>query len=1062
MKAFISLWLLFILSLTSFGQVVLKGKILTETGQPLAGASVRFKSPGTGTFSDKNGDFSLSAASLNDTLLVSFIGYTPIELAISMPRVSPLIISMSPQVREMEEVRVSTGYYQIPAERLTGSFTQIDRETLNRSNSSDILGRLKGVSNSILFDERNEREPKISVRGLSTIYAIQQPLIVLNNFPYEGDIQNINPNDVESISILKDAAAASIWGVRAANGVIVITTKTGPAGKKPELNFHSTFTLGNKPDMYYNPGMSSADFIAAEEFLFNKGFYKGMESDPSHPALTPAVELFIARRDGSLSQTEANAGLAQLAGHNVRDDFGKYVYQNSLSQQYSLDLRGGSEINSYYFSAAYDRNSDYTAALYDRFTLRADQVFSLGRLKLKPSISYSTGTDINGRQGIGNITPGQGMGLFPYARLADEKGNPLPLVKDYRASYVQNAETAGLLNWQYVPLEDYRLQEVRTGQSGLILNMGADYRLSSRFIARMQYQYENSRHSTRDWKGEDSYFARDLINRFTQDDGSGSLTFEVPRGAILDLISTSMASHSGRAQLEYSSSWDKHSLDALAGAELRDISNGGNLYRTYGYSDDGLLSAPVNYNDYFPMYQNAGDYQPIPSGNDFTDQLNRYTAWYVNAAYTYDKRYIISASGRKDASNLFGVKSNQRGVPLWSAGMAWNIHHEQFFSPEWLDLLKLRFTYGYNGNLDRNLSALATIYQFSGNMNNRPYGFIRSYPNPELSWEKISVFNAGLDFGFKNNALSGSLEYYVKQGKNLIGDQPIDPTVGLVSGTIRRNVANMSTRGLDLQLSSWNMNKAFKWNTALLFSYNRNNIESYYMSGTSTALRYLNGGRSIVPVEGKPVYSVFSYPWAGLDPVTGDPMGYLNGNPGKNYSAIASATTVKDLQYHGAALPPVFGALSNTFSYKALSLYINMAYKFGYYFRRQSIFYGQLYTRWYGHQDFAKRWQKPGDEQHTSVPSMVFPASYGRDDFYANSAALIEKGDHIRFQDLKLSYRLQGKNLKAPFNDMELYTNARNLGFIWRANKERLDPDYSGAYLPPSYSISFGLRTKFK
>ena len=1062
MKVFILLFLSTFLALPSIGQQLLQGKIRTETGLPLAGASVRLKNSKSSAVSGQGGSFTINVALQKDTLLVSYVGYQPWEQTVSLPLESPLLITLNALVKELEAVTISTGYYQVPAERVTGSFTQIDQETFNRSNSTDVLGRLKGNASSILFDERNEGKPAISVRGLSTIYAAREPLIVLNNFPYEGDINNINPNDVESVTILKDAAAASIWGVRAANGVIVITTKKGKAGKTPELSFNSTLTLGNKPDVYYNPGLSSTDFIGVEEYLFNQGFYEGMEADPAHPALTPAVELFIARRDGVLSSAEADARLQALGQQNVRDDFNKYVYQNSINQQYALNLTGGTDFNSYYLSAGYDRNAGYTAAVNDRFTVRADQTFSVGeKLKLKPSITYSTTTINSGREGINSIRPEISKTLFPYARLADENGKPLSVLKDLRAGYVQGMESAGLLNWQYVPLENYKSQNIHEKQSNLLLNMGLDYHVSKTLTAKLQYQYENSNNGIREFKGEESYFARDMINRFTQDDGSGSLTFQVPRGGIVDLTSGGMSAQTGRGQVEYTNTWGKHSLDALSGAEIRQIHDDANTHRTYGYIDDGLISAQVNYLEYFPMYHDSGDYQPIPASTDFIDQTNRYTAFYANAAYTFDKRYIVSLSGRKDASNLFGVRSNQKGVPLWSAGVGWNIHHEQFFRAEWLDLLKLRLTYGYNGNLDRNLAAVATIYQLTGNMNNRPYGLMRSFPNPELSWETVGVFNAGIDFGLKNKVLNGSLEYYIKRSNNLIGDQPIDPTVGLMSGTIRRNVAGMVTRGFDLQLHSKNIDRDFKWNTSLLFSYNNNELTDYYTINTLAARTYISSGNNFVPVIGKPVYNVISYPWAGLDPVTGGPRGYLKGEPSSNYRAMRSAIGVADLQQNGSALPRFFGNAANSFSYAGFSLYVNLSYRLGYVFRRESVNYDLLYNKWKGHQDFAERWQKPGDELNTNVPAMVYPAVFGRDEFYTNSSILVEKGDNIRLQNVNLSYRLGGKNLRSMVKDMELYTNAHNLGFIWRSTKSGVDPDFGSGYLPPSFDISFGIRTNF-
>ncbi len=1062
MKTISILLFVMISCLFSFGQDVLRGRVLNESGQPLTGASVMLKKAGYSTSSDGNGDFNLRTANPQDSLYITFVGYTPLTIGVTLPKAEVLVAVLIPASRQLEEVSVSTGYYQVPAERSTGSFTLIDQKTFNRSNTSDVIGRLKGITTSVLFDERNAPEQNISVRGISTIFAGQTPLIVLNNFPYEGNLKDINPNDVENITILKDAAAASIWGVRAANGVIVITTKSGRRNQKPEVGFNSVFTVGNQPDLSYNRGVTSAEFIDVEKFLFDKGFYNGMEKDPARPPLTPAVELLIARRDGKISSSEADAQLAKLAGTNVLNDFDNYFYKNSFNQQYAVSLNGGSEWNTYYFSAGYDKNSSYTSAKYDRLTLRADQVFSIGkRLKLKPGLSYSTGKDINGNPDLGSIVSGSGIGLFPYARFADDEGKPVTLVKDYRASYATGSEGLGLLNWQYKPLEDYKSQEQRINQNALILNMGAEYQLIPGLTAKLQYQYENSSSNVRDWRGINSYYTRDLVNRFTQRNPSGTLRYEVPRGDVLDLISSSTSSHTGRGQLEYNIVKGSHRVDVLGGAEIREIGVNGNAYRTYGYSEDGLSTIPVNYIDQFPMFQNPGAYSPVPKANNFTGQLNRYTAWYANAAYTFDNRYIISGSGRKDASNLFGVKSNQKGVPLWSAGLAWNIHHEEFFNADWLKQLKLRLTYGYNGNLDRNLAAVATIYQLTGNYNNSPYGLIRSYPNPELSWEKIAVFNAGLDFGLKNNRISGSVEYYIKNGNNLIGDQPIDPTVGLLSGTIRRNVADMVTRGVDLQISSLNVNREIQWNSSVIFSYNSNKLKSYYSEGASSAAAYLHGGRGIVPVAGKPVYSVFSYRWAGLDPNTGDPMGYVKGQPVSNYQAISSATTVDDLVYHGSALPPLFGSVMNTFSYKGFSLYLNLTYKFGYYFRRQSILYASLYNRWTGHADYTQRWQKPGDEQHTSIPSRVYPAVSARDDFYTNSSVLIEKGDHIRLQDLNISYRFSGESLKGPLKGMLVFANVRNPGFIWRANKHGLDPDYAATYLPPSYSVSFGVRTGF-
>lgn len=1053
--------LIITICLSSFAQETIRGRVISESGQPLSGATILLKKAGRTSSSDASGEFAINGVYNNDSLYVTFIGYRSITVALSANDSKPLVVVLVSASRQLEEVSVSTGYYQVPPERSTGSFAFIDKETLNRVNTSDIFGRLKGVSPGILFDERNINE-KISVRGISTLFAAQEPLIVLNNFPFEGNIRDINPNDVENITVLKDAAAASIWGVRAANGVIVVTTKKGRADQKPTVNFNSALSIGRQPDLNYNRGITSAEFIEVEKFLFDKGFYLGMEKDPARPPLTPAVEILIARRDGKMSASEADAQLAGLASQDVLQDFDRYFYDDSRSQQYSLSLNGGSDWNTYYVSAGYDRSLTYTSALNERLTLRADQVFSIGsKLKLRPGISFTTGKDAPGKPALGSITSGLTLQLYPYARFADEDGRSLPITKDYRTTYVTGIESSGLLNWQYRPLEDYQFERVNSTQNALILNMGADYEILPGLTAKLQYQFEN-RNSNREALDElDSYATRDLINRFTQTVSPGTLRFIVPRADILDLSSSSMSSHNGRGQLEYNKVKGIHSFDFVGGAEVREVLVEGNSYRTYGYSEDGLTSIPVNYLDQFPMFQNPGERRSVPMSNNFTNQIDRYTSLYSNAAYTFDNRYILSGSTRKDASNLFGVQSNQRGVPLWSVGAAWNIHNEEFFKAPWANQLKLRISYGYNGNLDRNLAAVATMYQVNGNFNSVPYGMIRTYPNPNLGWEKVQVFNAGLDFGLKNNRISGTVEYYIKNGQNLIGDQPVDPTVGVVSGTVRRNAANMLTRGLDLQINSLNIDRRLKWNSSLIFSMNSNELKKYHNEGTSSASAYIHGGRSIIPVVGKPVYSVFSYRSAGLDPNTGDPRGYVDGQTTSNYQAIFTGTSVDDLKFHGSALPTLYGAVANTISYKGFSLYLNLAYKFGYYFSRQSVSYSSLYSRWYGHADYTKRWQKPGDEQHTRVPSMVYPAVSARDEFYLYSSDVIEKGDNIRLQDLNLSYRFPTQGNKGFLNGMLLFTNVRNAGFIWRANKQGLDPDQLGTNLPLSYTLSFGLRKGF-
>ncbi|SEO79464.1 SusC/RagA family TonB-linked outer membrane protein [Mucilaginibacter sp. OK283] len=1062
-KIIITMMVLIGYALPIRAQYIIKGKVIDAvTKQPLQ-ANIKFKLAKYSTVAENDGSFTLGTNVENDTLIVSCLSYFPRIIPIKGHKAAPLLILLEEHLYQVDNVVISTGYYQLPRERITGSVTQVNEKALNTSVSTDIISRLKGVANGISFDERIPDERKLNIRGISTINGDTQPLIVLNNFPYDGDINSINPNDVESITVLKDAAAASIWGVRAANGVIVINTKKGRFNAKQEISFNSNISVEQKPDVYALHTMSSADYIGVEKFLFNNGFYASMEVDPAHPALSPVVEQLIANRDGRLSNDQLNASLNALGKLDVRDQFNKYLYQKSINQQYALNLNGGTATGNYFYSLGYDHNINNLAARYSRFSFRADNNFTIGYLKVNPVISYARTSQQGGRPSYIDITPGSGKGLYPYAQLADASGNAIPITKDYRVGYADSAESKGLLNWRYRPLQDFKERHTQTTGNDLLAGLNLDYGFGKYLTAQIQYQYEWSTNDLSDLYDSSSYYTRDFVNRFTQDDGSGNLSFPIPKGGILYTANNTLKSQSGRFQLKYSNTWDKNDLAILAGTEIRDIRQAGNSHTTYGYNPSGLTSTPVDYTTLFPQYYDPGNFQGIPYRNNFIGLTNRYRSYYANAAYTYDQRYTLSASARKDESNIFGGNANNKGVPLWSAGLSWNLSNERFYPGGVLNYLKMRVTYGFNGNLPQNLTAVASLLQDNGNLNNQPFAIISTYPNPDLRWEKVAVVNAGFDFGSRNNVLTGSVEYYHKKASDLIGRQPIDQTVGIPDGFITRNVADMNANGIDIQLNGKIVDRLFKWTTGLLFNYNKDKVTQYNNSSTIGSF-FINGGLGIAPVVGRPVSSIFSFKWAGLDSQTGDPMGIVNGQPSKDYSAIVYQTELKDLQYNGPATPPYFGNFFNTFSYKGFSLYVNIAYRFGYFFQHPSISYYYLYHNGNGHSDFAARWQHPGDESKTHIPSMpgVDNNSYERDYFYSYSSALVEKGDNIRLQDLNLSYspKLNGWK-RFPIRGLQLYAYARNVGILWKANKAGLDPDYASGYLPPSLTLSFGLKASF-
>ncbi|MCR8560425.1 SusC/RagA family TonB-linked outer membrane protein [Mucilaginibacter sp. BJC16-A38] len=1040
---------------------IITGRVLSRDSLPLTGATVRCGSVAavTGT----NGKFTLMALSADSARLeVSYIGYRRRHITVR-PGI-PVTIVLDPEGNVLQEVVVSTGYQEIPQERATGAFDRINAELFNRGVGADVLSRLDGITTSTLFDKRQDGNPlnALTIRGVSSYDGGNAPLIVVDNFPYQGDISNINPNDVASVTILKDAAAASIWGVRAGNGVIVITTKKGTYNQPVQVSLNSNLTLTAKPDLFYLPQMRSSDFIDVEKVLFGQGFYDGdLGNTFSRPPVSPVVDLLDKARSGGISSFAANQQIDALRDVDVRNDYKKYFYRTGVSQQHALSLSGGSNAASYFFSAGYDK--DLASGIndgFDRVTLKSNNTFRpLKHLEVQAGLQYS-GTNTTGENsfspyGYSELFPAGKSAIYPYARLADAGGNPLAIAKDFNTGFTDTTGGGKLHDWQYRPLQEARLANNHTASHDLLANFGIRYTFGSHFNAEVKYQYENTAGTNRQYYDPASYYVRNLINGYAQPDGSGGYASPVPDGGILDLTENHLEAHDLRGQLNYNNTWGKNEIAAIAGSEIRQDNTLYNSGRTYGYNPGLLTYASVDEVTTFPYYEGIGPDGTIPNNAQFGNLLNRYVSFYANASYTYDRRYTLSASARKDESNLFGVNSNRKGVPLWSAGLAWSASNEAWYHFAVLPYLKLRLTYGYSGNVDNTRSALTTIaYVATNSYTHMPYANVINPPNPDLRWERVGMTNLGIDFGARGGRITGSIDLYLKNSKDLISPSPVDYTTGF--STLYINNAGFRGRGMDLQLNTQNLKGALGWNTAFLFSFNRNTVTAY-KGNVYDASAYVGYGLTLNPVVGRDLYGLYSYRWAGLDPQTGDPRGYLNGAVSKDYTTM-DYNTQGSLQYDGSAVPVYYGALRNTFTWRAFSLSANITYKLGYKFRKTSINYTSLFYNWAGNSDYARRWQKPGDEKTTNVPSMVYPADYDRDQFYTGSEALIGNAGTIRLQDLRLGCQLKQRWL--PFKALLVYAYASNLGIIWRANKWGIDPDY-GAGIPAPKTLSLGLKADY-
>lgn len=1027
-------------------------------GKPIAGASISITGRPILLQSREDGSFE-TECQLNDTLLISASGYLPERLkkGSSLPEK----IVLKPLVKQLDEVLVSTGMQQLPRERATGSFEVIGNKLYNEQTGTNITDRLESIANGLYFDKKTTAgSTKIVIRGLSTIQGVRAPLIVLDDFPYEGDISSINPNDVESITLLKDAAAASIWGTRAGNGVIVITTKKARLNQSLKLELNSNITVGDKPDLFYYDNISSSDFIDAEQYLYGKGYYTSQINSTSKTPLSPVVELLIKKANGSLPAAEADARINALRTQDIRNDFNRYMYTKLVNQQYSLTARGGGSRASYLLSGGYDNNLGNLYEQYKMVSLRLENVFSLGkRVQLSTGIVYANSLAKAGRTALNTASTANGS-LPPYTSMTDGAGNAIPVMKQYRQGYTDTAGGGRLLDWNYYLLDDYTHTDNRTRSNSLLANAGLQIKVLPGLEASVKYRYEQQAADKTIVYDDQSFTARNLVNSFSQlNRSTGVVTYIVPRGGILISSNSRQETHNLRGQLNYHTIFKQHELTAIAGAEIRNAKGNSSSSRSYGYNPVILTYSPVDYVNQYPSYV-SGALGQVPNDQDFGGTVNRFVSFYGNAAYTYKSRYGISVSGRRDASNLFGVGTNEKWTPLWSGGLSWDMSKENWFRFKYISFLKLRATYGVSGNADPSKAGYSVLsYTTSSIYTFLPTATISQFANPDLRWERTAMLNVGLDFKAFNNRLQGSVEYYRKNGKDLLGFEAVDYTA-VATNRLVKNVANMRGSGWDIALNSVNIDRRVQWTSSLNFSTNRDKVTSYLLPNR-TASNYLNGGLTVSAVEGRPVYAVYAYAWAGLDGV-GDPMGYLNGQSSKDYNTLlGTAYPVDSLNYMGPALPRVFGSLGNTVSYTGLSLTVRLSFKAGYYFMRSSINYSNLFGSRQGHADFARRWQQAGDEAFTDVPSMVYPAVSRRDQFYNASEILVEKGDHIRLQYITLNYNLKTALKKLPLNMLELYMTANNLGLLWKANNKGIDPDYPDYGQLPARNYTIGVRANF-
>jgi TonB-linked SusC/RagA family outer membrane protein len=1043
------------------------GQVTDSAGTPLIGASIRVKNGKMLAVTNATGEFSIKNIEIGTTLVISYISYLPRELTISRENADKISIVLQAITGKLNEITVSTGYQTIPKERATGSYGVITSKDIEKRMAPDLLERIEGDVPGLLVTvgqpDRSliPNRDQFTIRGTSTINANKTPLIVLNGFPTELDLVNINPDDVESITVLKDAAAASIWGIRAANGVLVIQTKVGKFNSPTQVNYSSIFTFSASPRLNYLPVLQSADYLSFEKELVNKGILP-LASSPLvlfPPPTSAGTQLAIDLKAGRITQAQYDQQAQQLSQNNVFDQYSKYILRNAFSQQHNISISGGSENSRSYLSGSYSNElANAVNNSGQRLTVNFNNETRItNKLTVTNNIEVTILQDINNGIGLAGLEPGSNT-LLPYEQIVNSSGASNNFYYRAKKSSLDSLQAKGFLPWTYNYLDELSNADNTEKSLTYRLTSGINYKILPILSADVKYMMEKGYDKTRNYYNPNTYYARNLVNSYTTIDTHVN---GVPKGGVLNQSETDQDNYNLRGQLNLNPNFGpKNRLDAIIGAEIRQTVATSFANTAYGYDDRLQTSSGPSYTTNYKTVNSTTS--RVPYAQTYANLTNKYASFFGNFTYTYDGKYSLSGSARKDNSNLFGSNADIKNNPLFSFGGLWRIAEESFLKEKtWISTLNIRATYGFNGNINNNASPFLIIAPSSTTnaINGSPFASIANAANPLLSAERVKTINFGTDFSFFNNRLGGSVDAYWRKSLDLLGQVPIDPTYGFTS--LYANQLQMTSRGIDLELHGTVIrSEQFSWTPSLNLSYNTNKVtQAYFQQQTTTY--YTNPSN---PIQGQSLGSVYVYRFAGLNN-QGDAMIY-NGSNQKIFAddKSFSTTDLGALTNKGVTIPPYFGSFANTITYKRFEIYALFTFKAGDVFTRPgpNQYFSLPYTRVLN-SSWANRWEKPGDELTTNIPSI--DANHEGLTNYLASDLFIDNASYVRLRDLTLTYHIPIKDWNWKFmRTLDVSITGRNLA-LWTANKDGIDPDYiptsATVTLPPSKTFIFSIRAGF-
>ncbi len=1079
----------------------MSGTVKDKKGEPLPGVTVLIKGTSVGVVSDIEGKFKIAIPKDTVTFVFSFVGMKRQEVKYTPGK--KLNVVMEEDVEEMEEV-VITGYQRIDKRHLTSAVTTIKADDINVAGISTIDKMLEGHVPGMIFMQNSGQvgaAPKLRIRGSSTVLGSREPLWVLDGIilqdPVNVDpsqindldfvnllgnaISGLNPDDIEQIDVLKDASATALYGTRAANGVIVITTKKGKVGP-PSVSYSFTGSLSLRPrytDREVNV-MNSKERMAFSRELVEKGIkYLTLDSWVGYEA---AIYDYW-RGTKSYDEFQREVDRYETVNTNWFD----LLTHDAFSHTHTLSLSGGSDNVRYYASIGYndehgvtngEKNKRYSTNLnitanYNRFSARFGLQANVGERKYTPSEVNVLGYAFNTARTIPAYN--EDGSLFYYKRIATtEEGSA-------------NRHDFNILNEIKNSSDDIR-------SNGFTLNTSVDYKFTDYLKTGLTLSYSASNTNEEMYRGENSFYGTSLREAGRTE--SGKVANYMPYGGELQLLDSRNNSYTVRLQVDFSKFLDEdrvHMLSASVGGELSSSRyRGFRQTRRCYLPERGESYAPVDISAY-PIYAEWLANNADALGKR-TNSLTNMISGYFTTSYSYKDRYVLTFNMRADASNKFGNKSNDKFLPIWAIAGRWNIKDDMFAARNWVDLLAMRVSFGYQGNMLDTQTPELIIRKGTMNTQFGKYeSFVNSFPNPFLKWEKTSSLNVGIDFSFLNNTIKGTVSYYYKKTKDAFLNKTVSEINGVTNYMV--NKGTIENQGWELGLNFVPFNpgggtESFRWSIDPQIGQVLNKLIDKAINNRDKVVRdevkytdYLTGN---VEIPGRPLDGFYSYKFNGLDPNDGRPMFHdIDLENKAEFEQMDKEEVFKRvMKYSGCRVPFLQGGISNKLSYKRFVLAFNFTYSLGSKIRLMKLYpnvdksYGTIAPQPHENvrREFLKRWQKPGDENHTNIPGIVSGMAYqgtvvpwwqGNSyafaaniwQMYDDSNVRVVSGDYLKLSSLSFRY-LFAENLLKKFRLKSAYLEITGTN-LFTISSKKLNGQDPATQSGTSNTINMSLRPTY-